>query len=96
MSCSANAAPPVPWNGLTPATAADAAPGAKLTEVTAPSTDWAAVAVRPALVRPLTNRRREIECDRYWATSSRMVTLHPKDQRGAAAGLAAMAYSAPR
>src|SRR5262249_14064523 len=44
-----------------------------LTDATAVSTDWAAVAVRPALVRPPTKPRREIPCDKYLATSSRIV-----------------------
>src|SRR5258707_6372619 len=108
MSCSARAAPPVPWNCFTPAivpgpgaektfasggtygtgAVAPPAPCARLTEVTEPSTDCAAVAVRPALVRPLTKRRREIECDRYLATSSRIVALQIGDQCGVAAGLA--------
>src|SRR5262245_66678082 len=47
-------------------------PCAWLTEATEPSTDWAAVAVRPALVSPRTNPRRDIPCDRYLATSSLM------------------------
>src|SRR5262249_16375096 len=44
-----------------------------LTDATAVSTDWAAVAVRPALVRPPRKRRREIPCDKDLATSSRIV-----------------------
>src|SRR5258708_5520299 len=93
MSCSAKAAPPLPWNGFTAAPAAlaamaetdavavavaaaaaagGAAVWARLTEETEPSTDCAAVAVRPALVRPRTNPRRDSEWLRYLATSSRM------------------------
>ena len=36
-------------------------------------TEFAAVAVSPALVRPLTNLRREMSCDRYFTTSSLIV-----------------------
>src|SRR6516164_6831822 len=68
MSCSAKAAPPVPWNDLIapPAAAVGAAgtggtegagagPCAVATELTELSTDCAAVTVRPALVKPLTS-----------------------------------------
>src|SRR6185437_3674336 len=37
------------------------------------STEFAAVAVIPALVRPPTKARREMPCDRYFATSSLIV-----------------------
>src|SRR6185312_10497082 len=91
MSCSAKAAPPWPWNDLTPATApppigaagsvagaaaaagGGGAPCARLTVDTEASTDCAAVAVMPALVRPPTNARRDIPLDRYFATSSLIV-----------------------
>src|ERR1700693_1809742 len=88
MSCSAKQAPPLPWKDFTaPVAALAAAAGtvlaaaagavgaalcARATEETELSTDWAAVAVRPALVRPRTNPRRDNEWLRYFATSSRM------------------------
>jgi len=49
------------------------APWARLTEPTEAKTEFAAVAVSPALVRPLTNLRREMSCDRYFTTSSLIV-----------------------
>src|SRR5437016_9648195 len=84
MSCSAKAAPPGPWNDFTgpatvagtPAPAAGAAgvgpTWAWLTVLTELSTDWAAVMVRPAWVRPVTKLRREIPFDKYLTTSSLM------------------------
>src|SRR5947209_16507385 len=86
MSCSARQAPPVPWNDFTapaaaagvagtPAAGAAAGACARATELTELSTDWAAVTVRPALVRPRTKPRREIPFDKYFATSSRMASL---------------------
>src|SRR5438034_5858539 len=45
----------------------------EFTDATAVSTDWAAVAVKPALVRPPTKPRREIPCDKYLATRSPII-----------------------
>ncbi len=55
------------------AAGAGPAPWARLTEPTEAKTEFAAVAVSPALVRPLTNLRREMSCDRYFTTSSLIV-----------------------
>src|SRR5439155_6951878 len=45
---------------------------ALVTVLTEANTDCAAVMVSPALVRPLTNPRRDTPFDRYWITRSRM------------------------
>src|SRR5437016_14130135 len=44
-----------------------------LTVLTELRTDWAAVMVRPAWVRPVTILRREIPFDKYLTTSSLMI-----------------------
>src|SRR5450631_4222773 len=102
MSCSTKQAPPGPWNGFTPATAelalaaagaaaAGAAGGptpcAKLTEPTEANTEFAAAAVSPALVRPFTNLRREMSCDRYFTTRSLIVVPWRLNNCGAHAPL---------
>src|SRR5262245_52391019 len=74
MSCSAKAAPPWPSNDFT-GPAADGAVCASVTVLTELSTDWAAVMVRPALVRPVTKLRRDTPFDRYFTTRSRMDRL---------------------
>src|SRR4051812_26899331 len=85
MSCSANIAPPWPWNDFTctdaagavrapaPTIGSDGGVCATLTVLTELSTDCAAVMVRPAWVRPLTKPRREIPFDRYLTTRSLMI-----------------------
>src|SRR5215467_15485258 len=69
--------------GAGPACGPEPCAWTELTDATAVSTDWAAVAVKPALVRPPTNPRREIPCDKYLATSSRIVRSLGIPGRGA-------------